>query len=93
LYHSTLGLRVIKKKEESYVEATIVNSTLKITQNGDLNGRVRRSLVVHRVSSSLLGPVVPSFRALSRRLKFTVRRHKVNEDSLILADKRGLAAE
>jgi len=30
----------------------------------------------------LLGPVVPSFRALSGRLKFTVRRHKFNQDSL-----------
>jgi len=38
--------------------------------------------IVHRVSSSLLGPVVPSFRALSGRLKFTVRRHKFNTDSL-----------
>ena len=28
------------------------------------------------------GPVVPSFRALSGRLKFTVRRHKFNKDSL-----------
>ena len=37
--------------------------------------------VVHRVSSSLLGPVDLSFRALSGRLKFTVRRHKFNEDS------------
>ena len=37
----------------------------------------RRLEVVLRVSSSLLGPVVPSFRALSGRLKFTVRRHKV----------------
>ena len=37
--------------------------------------------MVHRVSSSLLGPVVPSFRALSGRLKFTVRRHKFNKDS------------
>ena len=33
--------------------------------------------------SSLLGPVVPSFRALSRRLKFTVRRYKFNKDSLL----------
>jgi len=31
--------------------------------------------VVHRVSSSLLGPEVPSFQALSGRLKFMVRRH------------------
>ena len=37
---------------------------------------------VHRVSSSPLGPVVPSFRALAGRLKFTVRRHKFNTDSL-----------
>ena len=32
--------------------------------------------------SSLLGPVDPSFRALSGCLKFTVRRHKFNKDSL-----------
>ena len=37
----------------------------------------------HRpVSSSLLGPVDSSFRALSGRLKFTVRRHNFNKDSL-----------
>ena len=36
----------------------------------------------HRVSSSLLGPVDSSFRAFSGRLKFTVRRHKFNKDSL-----------
>jgi len=35
--------------------------------------------VVHGVSSSLLGPAVPSFRALSGRLKFTVGRHKFNK--------------
>ena len=39
--------------------------------------------VVHRVWSSLLGAVDPSFRALSGRLKFTVRRHKFNKDSLV----------
>jgi len=33
---------------------------------------------------SPLGPVDPSFRALSGRLKFTVRRHKFNKDSLSL---------
>ena len=31
---------------------------------------------------SPLGAVDPSFRALSGRLKFTVRRHKLNEDSV-----------
>ena len=35
-----------------------------------------------QVALVLAGPVVPSFRALSRRLKFTVRRHKFNKDSL-----------
>ena len=31
---------------------------------------------------SPLGPVDPSFRALSGRLKFTIRRHKFNNDYL-----------
>ena len=31
--------------------------------------------------SSLLGSVCPSFRALSGRFKFTIRRHTFNEDS------------
>ena len=35
-------------------------------------------------SSSVLGPVDPSFRARSGRLKFLVRRHKFNKDSLLL---------
>ena len=39
-------------------------------------------LVSHRVSSSLSGPVVLSLRALSGRLKFTVRCQKFNQDSL-----------
>jgi hypothetical protein len=38
--------------------------------------------ILHRVSSSPSGPIDPSFRALSGRLKFTVRRHKFKEDSL-----------
>jgi len=33
-------------------------------------------------ASSRPGPVDPSFRAFSGRLKFTVRRHKFNKDSL-----------
>ena len=41
-----------------------------------------RVYVVHRIWSSLSGPVDPSFRALSGRLKFTIRRHKFNKDSL-----------
>ena len=39
-----------------------------------------RIYIVYR--QSLLGPVDPSFRALSGRLKFTVRRHQFNKDSL-----------
>ena len=39
--------------------------------------------VLPLVSPSLLGPVDPSVRNLSGRLKFTVRRHKFNTDSLI----------
>ena len=38
-----------------------------------------------RVSSSPLGRVVPSFQPLSGRLKFAVRRHKFNDDSLSCA--------
>ena len=36
------------------------------------------------VSTSVLGPVDPSFRALSGRLKLTVLRHNFNQDSLPL---------
>ena len=43
---------------------------------------VRRLWVLHHVSSSLEGPVDPSFRALSGSLKFTVRRHTFDKDSL-----------
>jgi len=39
-----------------------------------------RFYIVYRQSP--LGPVDPSFRALSGRLKFMVRRHKFNKDSL-----------
>ena len=38
---------------------------------------------IHRVSSSLLGPVDPSFRALSGCFKLTVRRHKSKKKSLL----------
>ena len=44
-----------------------------------VSGSARAAL---RVSPSLLGPVDPSIRALSGRLKCTVRRHKLNNDSL-----------
>ena len=40
----------------------------------------------------LLAPVDPSFRALSGRLKFTVRRHKFNKYSISLGDGRAFRA-
>jgi len=40
-----------------------------------------RSFIVHRRSP--LGPVDPSFRALSGRPKFMVRRHTFNKDPLL----------
>ena len=41
---------------------------------------------VRSTSSSLLGPVDPSFGALSGRLKFTVRRHECNKDSFLTGE-------
>ena len=43
--------------------------------------RVPHCFIVY--CQSPLGPVDPSFRALSGRIKFTVRRHKLNKDSLL----------
>ena len=40
------------------------------------------------VSSSLSCPIDPEFRALSGRLKFTVRRHRFNEDSFSVRQHR-----
>jgi len=42
----------------------------------------REWLVGASMTTSPLGPVDPSFRALSGRLRFTARRHKFNNDSL-----------
>ena len=47
-----------------------------------------RSAPEHRASSSLLGPVVSSVRALSGRLKCTARRRKFNKDSLPVVEPR-----
>ena len=47
---------------------------------------------MHRVSASLVGAVHPLFRALSGRLKFTVRRQKFNRDSLSLCTLYQLSA-
>ena len=48
-----------------------------------MNGRLQ---ILHRLSSSLLGPVDPSFRALSGRLQIAVRRHKFNQDYISLGE-------
>ena len=42
----------------------------------------RCRVIVHRVSSRLLGPVHPSSRAFSGHLEFTARRHNFNKDIL-----------
>ena len=47
------------------------------------NSFINPTEVVHGVSSSRVGPVDPSFRALSGRLNFTVQHHKLNKDSLL----------
>ena len=39
--------------------------------------------------TSLSGPVDPSFRALSGRLNFVVRRHKFNKDCLLFQELAG----
>ena len=44
------------------------------------NLQANRFYMVYRQSP--LGPIYPSFRAFSGRLKLTVRRHKFNKDSL-----------
>ena len=46
---------------------------------------IHRLQVLHRVSSSRLGPVDPSCRTLTGRLNFTVRRHQLDTDSLSLS--------
>ena len=46
--------------------------------------------VVHGVPSNLLGPVDPSCRALSGRLKFTVRHHTFNKYFLFFFFRAGL---
>jgi len=74
LYRSTLGLRVIKKKHREHVARRIL-CLLRPVVYLSLIGFT--SCIVQS-----LGPVVPSFRALSGPLKFTVRRHKFNKDSL-----------
>ena len=49
---------------------------------------IRRLWALHRASSSVLGPVVPSLRALSGRMKFTVRHHKFNKILSLLAARK-----
>ena len=50
--------------------------------------RVRSLVMAVGVSSNLLGPVVLSFRALSGRFKFTVRRHTFNQGFFSFEDAR-----
>ena len=66
------------------LQPTIVFSSLRFEWSTRLQ-------VVHRVLSSILGPVDPSFRALSGRLQITVRRYKFNT-YFFLIGARGPAA-
>ena len=50
--------------------------------DGPASGAERPASGKQLFTVSLLGPVDPSFRALSGRLGFTVRRHKFSKDSL-----------
>ena len=52
-----------------------------VANNLEVVGQPFRSGWTHRASER---PVDPSFRALSGRLKFTVRRHKFIKDSLLM---------
>ena len=63
-----------------------------VPESGTIKRKRGGSLLLHRVSSRLLGPVDPSLRALSGRLKFTVRRHKFNNDSLFICSSNELDA-
>ena len=64
-----------KKNPVHIIYIFMVNSSLCKTS-------LPRLLFLHRVSSRLLGPVDPSFRALSGRRELMVQRHKFNEDCL-----------
>ena len=97
VYHSTLGWRVIKKKNTPH----LVNRDRQLTSRGNILSGSRRlyqdtNIATEKIESPSLGRgtfeaevmvhnqdmlMCPSFRALSGRLKFTVRRHKFNKDS------------
>ena len=78
VYHSTLGWRVITKKKGGRLSAKRCirahEACHRIERGGESHQR-KWTRVLH-----------PSFRALSGRLKLTVRRHKFNNDSLLLGN-------
>ena len=95
LYHSTLGSRVIKKKmgyQHEVHQSHLIITTIKWIRTSRFSLKHTLSLCTkacldapfctNRRDPSLAGPVDPLFRALSGHLKFTVRRHKFNTDSL-----------
>ena len=69
----------------------LVTSDRKLTRPDRARTKGLGFSVLHRVSSSLSGPVDPPSRALSVRLKCTARRHKFNADSLPLGVPHGRA--
>ena len=79
---ATISCKPQGLKVSAYVESSKYLKDLTSSRTNRFS--LQMSSVVHDVSSSLSVPVVLSFRAFSGRLKFTVRRHKFNEDSLFL---------
>jgi hypothetical protein len=78
-FFASLNSRLAGNKEEEGRENQMVGEdrcmwgrTSWLEKTTPLAGQLRKLSDVHRVPSSLLGPVYPSFRALSGRLKFTV---------------------
>ena len=67
-------------------------NTLAWAGDGEDDGAADRGAVrrPHGQRAPPVGPVDPSFRALSGRLKFTVRRHKFNKYSLYVESSSSL---
>jgi hypothetical protein len=78
LYHSTLGLRVIKKKKGGLV--------LDLGRPGFFRLVLCEEFPRDFLQVFFLDPIDPSFRALSGRLDCTVRRHKFDKNYLLRGD-------
>ena len=66
-----------------YVDIYVDTYKLSSKQRGAMLWRRERKMQMPDALVFFLGPVAPSFRALAGHLKFTVRHHKSNKDSLL----------